>query len=307
MRRVTRSKLSENKLFQHSSILVDEICEYLSWEGIDRLVDLTVGGGGHLEALLRRFPRPREIIAFDQDPAALAAAQKRLKDFEPIRWVHSNFRHLSKHIEGPVDRLVVDLGVSSHQLDSADRGFSFQKEGPLDMRMNPTDGEPVWKWLMRCGEEELAQILWVYGEERASRRLARRWVERRHPGIQTTTGFVEALGFELGSKDRTGRHPLTRVFQALRIHINQEVQALEELLDQIPLKLQKSGRAAILTFHSLEDREVKWRLRGKLKALNKKVIIAKEGELKANPRARSAKLRCFEAVENDSGDQIISV
>ena len=289
-------------MFQHTSILVNEICQYLAWTDIDRLVDLTVGGGGHLESLLIRFPRPREIIAFDQDPAALRAAQERLKKFEPIRWVHSNFRDFSKQVLEPVDRLVVDLGVSSHQLDSADRGFSFQKEGPLDMRMNPLQGEPAWSWLMRCGEEELARVIWLYGEEKASRRIARRWVERRNPDVQTTKAFVEALGFEMESKDRRGRHPLTRVFQALRIHINQEMTVLEELLDQIPRKLQKSGRAAILTFHSLEDREVKWRLRGKLKALNKKVIIAQEDEVKLNPRARSAKLRCFEASDHDSGD-----
>ncbi len=290
-------------MFKHASILVDEICEHLAWSSIDRLVDLTVGGGGHLEALLSRNPRPREIIAFDQDPAALAAAKDRLKKFEPIRWVHANFREFSNLVPDPVDRLVIDLGVSSHQLDSADRGFSFQKDGPLDMRMNPLSGEPVWKWLMRCGEEELARVIWLYGEEKASRRIARRWVERRNPDVQTTKAFVEALGFEMESKDRRGRHPLTRVFQALRIHINQEMTVLEELLDQIPRKLQKSGRAAILTFHSLEDREVKWRLRGKLKALNKKVIISGEEEIRANPRARSAKLRCYEALDNDSGDQ----
>lgn len=276
--------------------MTQEIGDLLAWsEGDLAIADLTVGGGGHLKYLLERFAKPQRIVALDQDRDALNAAQKNLSTFQ-IEWVHSNFRNLSNAVtDATFDRIVVDLGVSSFQLDEASRGFSFQKDGPLDMRMNTSEGVPAWEWLAQCDESELADILKNYGEESRAKWFARKWLSvKNREEIRTTKAFVEALGFSLDSRGFKGRHPLTRVFQAIRIHINDEFGALQDLLQKLPEYLKKNGRAAILTFHSLEDREVKWALRGNLKAVNKKVICASREEQKNNPRSRSAKLRVFE-------------
>jgi 16S rRNA (cytosine1402-N4)-methyltransferase len=277
--------------------LLREILREMSWsegEGI-AIADFTVGGGGHLRALLEKNPRPQKIVAVDQDPSALLAAKENLKSFEPIEWVHSNFRKIHAEKFGTFDRILVDLGVSSHQLDTAERGFSFQKEGPLDMRMDPTSGEAAWEWLARCSEKEFIQIMYDYGEESRAKWFAQKWAQARtQSDIRTTKEFVEAFGFTFDTKDRNGRHPMTRVFQAIRMHINQEFQVLQELLSHLPALLRTKGRVSVLSFHSLEDREVKWLLKGKLKQTHKKVIIAEEDEQKENPRSRSAKLRVFE-------------
>lgn len=286
----------------HIPILVEEISNLLAWEKSERIIDLTVGGGGHLLALLSQFPRPTEIWANDQDLEAIAESKKKLQAFEPIHWVHGNFRDIRKLTSEKFDRVLIDLGVSSHQLDDASRGFSFQKEGPLDMRMDQTRGMPASEWLMQCDITEFANIVYEYGEERSSRVFARRWAEARGAlkgRDLTTAAFVQALGFNFNSKNPQGRHPLTRVFQALRIHLNQEWQALDEVLNLLPDLLSDKGRLSILTFHSLEDRKVKWALRGKLKPINKKVIQAGETESRANPRSRSAKLRVYEKMQTE--------
>jgi 16S rRNA (cytosine1402-N4)-methyltransferase len=282
--------------FSHTPVLVKEVLELLSWSSPGLVVaDLTVGGGGHLKALLLKNPRPVKILALDQDREALKAAKENLREFEPIQWEHGNFRYVLTRSATKFDRIFVDLGVSSHQLDSAERGFSFQKDGPLDMRMNPEEGSPISDWLMRCSIEELSDVLYVYGEESRARHFARSWGEvREKKQIDTTRDFVEALGFSLDSKDHRGRHPLTRVFQALRIQANDEFSALRDLLSELPNLLTTNGRVGILTFHSLEDREVKWALKGKLRPINKKVLQASREEAKENPRSRSAKLRVFE-------------
>lgn len=259
------------------------------------IADFTVGGAGHLFALSQTLPPPQKIYAVDQDPAALAAAKERMKDFSQTQFIHSNFREIQQKISEPLDRITVDLGVSSHQLDRAERGFSFQKEGPLDMRMNPEAGVPAFEWLAHCSEADFSKILWELGEEKRSRWFAKKWIEiRRKERIQTTQAFVEAFGFRLDSKDRQGRHPMTRVFQAIRMTINDELGALDELLSSLPKILAPKGRVAFFTFHSLEDRCVKWGLRGILKQLDKKVVIATDEERNRNPRSRSAKLRVFE-------------
>lgn len=281
----------------HQPVLLEPIGELLAWDApIECYIDFTVGGGGHSLALLESNPRPRKILLADQDPYALQMAKESLKIFEPIDWKHTNFRRLASDLPADsIDRAIVDLGVSSFQLDEASRGFSFQKEGPLDMRMNPSEGVPASEFLMTIEEGALSKILWEWGEERQSRRLARKWVEKRAQfDTLTTSQFVEALGFSLESRDRRGRHPLTRVFQALRIAVNDEMGALQDLMSHLPRILKKGGRVGILTFHSLEDREVKWSLREALKPINKKVIIATEDEMERNPRSRSAKLRVFE-------------
>lgn len=278
----------------HIPVLLEEVTEALKWETEDvSVLDLTLGGAGHLLKLLNSFPKPRRIVAVDQDPEAIERGRELLKGF-PVEFYHGNYSEFLASRDETFDRILMDCGVSSFQLDQPERGFSFRQDGPLDMRMDPTKGEPVWKWLERCSEKELADVIWKYGEDRKSRLWARRWVHaRKFQKVRTTREFVEALGFTLESRDRRGHHPLTRVFQALRMHVNQELEHLRTALQFLPSRLNPSGRLAIISFHSLEDREVKWGLRGKLKAVNKKVIVASEQEQKENPRSRSAKLRVF--------------
>jgi 16S rRNA (cytosine1402-N4)-methyltransferase len=287
--------------YSHRSVLLNEIIDHLAWEspGLS-ILDLTVGAGGHLLAILERFPEPGSIVAVDQDLSALELAKKNLSKFSKIEWVHSNFSQFTTQTDRKFDRIVVDLGVSSMQLDDPTRGFSFRADGPLDMRMDTSRGISAAEWLMQCSEEELLQVL-RDGEEPRARWFTQRWMEfRRSHRAQTTEAFVRCFGFELGSKNRLGKHPMTKVFQAIRMYINREMEVLEKLLERMPHILNTSGRAAVITFHSLEDRVVKWALRGRLAAVNKKVIIASEQELSENPRSRSAKLRIFEKME--SGD-----
>jgi len=268
----------------------------LKWESSDiSIVDLTVGGAGHLKALLEENSKPGRIVALDQDEQALEIAKKNLKDYEPIEWIHENFKYFDEVVEGEFDRIMVDLGVSSFQLDQADRGFSFKRDGPLDMRMDQSRGKPAWKWLARCSERKLAEVLKTYGDERKAHWFARKWARRQaKKEVQTTEEFIKFFGYRLDSRTPRGKHPMTRVFQAIRIAVNDEMTALKRLLQILPTKLKKGGRLSILTFHSLEDREVKWDLREKLKAVNKRVIQASAQERDENPRSRSAKLRVFE-------------
>ncbi len=280
----------------HKSILVEEICAALAWSGDQAVVlDLTLGGGGHLEALLQRNPKPQKVIALDRDPSALERARQRLSAYPEVEYVHSCFDEWMNHCSLAPTRAVADLGVSSFQLDEAARGFSFRSEGPLDMRMDSTQHETAARFLMRAREEEISDVLWKYGEEKRSRVYARRLVsERKTRELKTTKDLVEVLGFSLESRDRQGHHPLTRVFQAIRMQVNDELGALERMMSSIAERMSVGGRMAIITFHSLEDRLVKWHMRGRMQAVNKKVILPSDEEMKVNPRARSAKLRIFE-------------
>lgn len=286
-------------MMQHLPVLQAEVVEMMSWtEPLDCILDLTLGGGGHLAALLEANALPKKVIAVDRDLFAIEQARKRLRDFADIEYWHRSFSSALERTSLQPERIFLDLGVSSFQLDEASRGFSFRKEGPLDMRMDVGSGKPLSDWVNACREEDLAHVLWEYGEERRSRPLARKLVSfRKKRSIQTTKDLVEAFGFHLDSRDRQGHHPLTRAFQALRIFINQEFEELDKALDLIPKKLAKNGRVSIISFHSLEDRRVKWSLKGRLRPINKKVICAQEGEQKANPRSRSAKLRVYEKLE----------
>ncbi len=280
----------------HQSVLLEEVCEALAFSGPDHVVvDLTLGGGGHLFELLKRNPQPKRAYGLDRDTYALAKAKERLKEFSFVEFIHARFDDWPKYVAEAPTRMVADLGVSSFQLDEAERGFSFRKLGPLDMRMDQSRGMTASEFLKSAREEEISDILWKYGEEKRSRVYARKIVhERKSRALETTQDFVELLGFSLESRDRQGQHPLTRVFQAIRIHVNQEFEALENLLKSLPERLAPGGRVAIISFHSLEDRIVKWTLRDRLSAINKKVIVASEEEQKSNPRSRSAKLRVYE-------------
>jgi 16S rRNA (cytosine1402-N4)-methyltransferase len=260
-----------------------------------RLIDCTLGGGGH-SALLLEAHGNLGLTGLDQDPTARAAAAERLAPWrERVTIVATNFAAFTP--EQPVQGVLADLGVSSPQLDRAERGFSFLSEGPIDMRMNPEAGETAAALLDRLEEGELADLLYQLGEERLSRRIARRLVAERasRPWQERTTAeLAYAIAGCHPPKARHGRiHPATRSFQALRIAVNDELGVLERLLQQAPDWLVPGGLLAIISFHSLEDRRVKQAFLEdpRLERLTRKPITATVEEVEANPRSRSAKLR----------------
>lgn len=265
-------------------------------EGV--VIDATVGGGGHSALLLDAHPGWR-LIGLDQDPAARAAASEHLSRFgERVELVATNFAAYNPN--EPVLAVLADLGVSSHQLDAAERGFSFRADGPLDMRMNPDGaGETAAALIDRLDETALADLLFHYGEERLSRRIARR-LKAEGPwddGQRGTAALAYAIAGCYPPKQRHGRiHAATRSFQALRIAVNDELGVLETLLDAAPDWLVEGGRLAVISFHSLEDRLVKNRFKGdeRWRVISRKPLIASEEEAETNPRSRSAKLRVAE-------------
>lgn len=260
------------------------------------LVDCTLGGGGHSALLLEAHPGLR-LIGLDQDPTARAAAAERLAPFgDRATIVASNFADYTPR--EPVLAVLADLGVSSPQLDVAARGFSFRLEGPLDMRMNPTVGETAGALIDRLEETELADLIYSYGEERLSRRIARRikeqgpWGEPDRPRTTAELAYLVAGCFPPPA--RRGRiHPATRTFQALRIAVNDELGVLDRLLASAPDWLQPGGLLGVISFHSLEDRRVKTAFVSdeRLQRVTRKAVLATEAESAANPRARSARLR----------------
>jgi 16S rRNA (cytosine1402-N4)-methyltransferase len=303
--------------FVHESVLAREVADILRPEAGKLLVDCTLGGGGHALLLLERGAR---VIGIDKDPRALAAAQARLARFgEAFRAVRADFRDAKNVLAAlgiaPVDGVLADLGVSSPQLDAAERGFSFSRPGPLDMRM-ASEGEPLADLLRRVDERELARILKEYGEEPFARPVARamkRAVERGE--AVDTARLAEIVAQAIPRKAWPRRiHPATRTFQALRIAVNDELGALAAWLEALPGILAPGGRAAAISFHSLEDRMVKEKFRALARActcppdfpvcacgakaafapVTKKAVVASDAEVAANPRARSAKLRAVE-------------
>jgi len=291
-----------NPAFEHRPVLPAQVLEAfapLPAEGV--LLDATVGGGGHSALLLEAHPGWR-LIGLDQDPAALAAASAELARFPGrVQLVASNFAAYQP--TEPLLAVLADLGVSSPQLDRAERGFSFRADGPLDMRMNPQGGgETAGALLDRLSETELADLLFNYGEERLARRIARKLVAERpwNHGERGTAALAYAIAGCYPPKQRHGRiHAATRSFQALRIGVNNELGVLEQLLDQAPAWLEPGGRLAVISFHSLEDRLVKNRFKAdpRLRVLSRKPLIADAEEEALNPRSRSAKLRLAERQE----------
>jgi 16S rRNA (cytosine1402-N4)-methyltransferase len=279
----------------HQSVLYDEVLEALQPRpGVAyQALDCTINGAGHAFGLLERSAPDGHLTGLDADASALRAAEERLRAFEGrFALVHANFRELGELSLSDVHGVLFDLGLSSAQLDESGRGFSFRFDEPLDMRFDARSGETAADLLNGLSEEELARVLREYGEEPRARRLARRIVERRP--LARTTDLVDAVG------EKRGRiHPATRVFQALRIAVNDELAALEDGLDAAVRLLRPGGRLAVISFHSLEDRIVKWRLRNwadsrLVRILTRKPRTPGEPELQANPRARSAKLRVAE-------------
>ncbi len=277
--------------FSHIPVLSQEIITGLGVVAGGWYLDATVGGGGHSELILQAAPNVR-LVAIDRDLQALAAAKARLSPYEDrVQFWHGNYADYQPDAQ-KFDGIIADLGVSSVQLDLAERGFSFRNEAPLDMRMDRSQGSTAADLVNHTSEVELARIIFTYGEERLSRQIARDIVAGRP--FTTTTELAYAIGGAVPKSYRYGRiHPATRTFQALRIVVNQELSSLEKFLAVAPTWLKPDGKLGLISFHSLEDRIVKHTLREneRLKVLTKKPIIATDSELANNPRARSAKLR----------------
>ncbi|BAY41177.1 hypothetical protein NIES2111_55690 [Nostoc sp. NIES-2111] len=290
----------EETIFSHLPVLPQEVIAGLVVRPGGHYLDATVGGGGHSRLILQAAPDVK-LTAVDQDEDALAAARKELAEFgERVKFVRSNFATY-EFPAASFDGVLADLGVSSYHLDTPERGFSFRHAASLDMRMDQRQSLTAADVINDWDETELANIFFHYGEERLSRRIARRIVEKRP--FSTTTELAEAIASSVPPKYRYGRiHPATRVFQALRIVVNDELKSLETFLEKAPQALVPGGRIVIISFHSLEDRLVKHGLRNSpiLKVLTKKPIIATAAEIANNPRSRSAKLRIAQRKEEAS-------
>ena len=312
----------------HVPVLLKEAIDFLAVQRGGTYLDATVGLGGHSYEIAKRLGAPGHLIGFDKDPRALEISAQRLvvrsssfaigdstseqrtvddeqRDWPLITLVHGSFAELAKSEQRTAngeprtlyDGILADLGVSSLQLEDAARGFSFQAEGPLDMRMNPMSGETAEQVVNHLDERELADVIYEFGEERRSRRIARAIVRSRP--IHTTSQLVDVISAAARPMKHERIHPATRTFQALRIYVNRELDDLKALLEATPRVLKPGGRLVVISFHSLEDRIVKDALRdgakqGMFRLLTKKPVTATEEEIDRNPRSRSAKLRAAE-------------
>ena len=277
--------------------MLAEVLDGLSPQPGGVFVDGTLGGGGHTRALAERVGPSGRVIALDRDPAAVEAAGRHLADL-PVKPLQANFCDLPEVLAElgveAVDGILLDLGLSSDQLADQERGFSFSSTGPLDLRFDPMQGKPAWRLLERLSAEHLADLIYQYGEERYSRRIARAIVERRQDNPVETAADLAELVRRCVPRSRHDRiDPATRTFQALRIAVNDELKSLEIALRRLPDCLRPGGRLAVISFHSLEDRRVKEAFRDdpRLTALTRKPITASDAETAENPRSRSAKLR----------------
>lgn len=285
-------QVQKTDTFSHSSVLSRELIAGLNIVAKGQYLDATVGGGGHSELILQTAPKVN-IVAIDRDETAIAAVKQRLAAYYPqqLQFWQGNF---ADYQPGKLlfDGIIADLGVSSPQLDIPERGFSFRHPAPLDMRMDRSQSVTAAEIVNHWQEVSLANLIYEYGEERLSRRIAKTIVRQRP--FRTTTELAEAIAACVPSKYRHGRiHPATRTFQALRIEVNQELKSLEKFIDRVPAWLKPGGIIGIISFHSLEDRIVKHRFRNSelLEVITKKPIVAQPDEQRANPRSRSAKLR----------------
>jgi 16S rRNA (cytosine1402-N4)-methyltransferase len=298
----------------HIPVMLDEVLEGLALRENGRYLDGTFGRGGHARAILARLSDAGRLFLMDRDPAAIAVAEAGLATDPRVSLRHDNFATMGDWpaLEGGLDGILLDLGVSSPQLDDASRGFSFMADAPLDMRMDTTRGISAAEFLADAGEAEIAQVLWTFGEERFSRRIAKAIVERRATDPITRTGELAELVARCVGRREPGKNPATRTFQALRIRVNAELDSVERGLDAALELLNVGGRLAVISFHSLEDRTVKQFIRGhegrvqgsrrgppveaktaRLKPVGK-AIFPSDAEVSANPRSRSAVLRIAE-------------
>jgi 16S rRNA (cytosine1402-N4)-methyltransferase len=291
---------------QHVPVLLEEVLEFLKVRPGGVIADATLGLGGHSAAIARRLGSTGRLICFDRDPQAMELAKDRLDEVRAelggempeVRFEPRAFSEAANVIEpGSLDGLLADLGVSSLQLDEAHRGFSFRSEGPLDMRMDTRSGMTAEQVVNQLGEKELADLIYEFGEERRSRRIARAIVRARP--ISTTAQLAQVISAAAPSMKGDKIHPATRTFQALRIRVNDELGEIRTLLESAPSLLKPGGRLVLISFHSLEDRIVKDAFReggrqGVYEVLTKKPVTAAEEEERRNPRSRSAKLRAVE-------------
>ncbi|MDR3595796.1 16S rRNA (cytosine(1402)-N(4))-methyltransferase RsmH [Clostridium sp.] len=306
--------------FKHVSVLLNECIEALSIKENGIYVDCTLGGAGHSSHIVKYLSKDGMLIGIDQDKDALSAAKERLKDYKNVKYVHNNFYNIDSILNEleieKVDGILMDLGVSSYQLDEASRGFSYMQDAPLDMRMNRENDFSAYDIVNNYAEEDLYKIIKDYGEERFAKRIANFIVSKRaEKPIETTFELVDIIKAAIPAKmRRDGPHPAKRTFQAIRIEVNSELKILNRAIEDGVNKLNKGGRMAIITFHSLEDRIVKLKFRelenpctcpkefpmcicGKtstVKNISKKGIIPTKEEIEENPRSRSAKVRVIE-------------
>ena len=286
----------------HVPVLLKEAIDFLAVKRGGTVIDATEGLAGHSFEIAKRLGAPGHLIGLDKDLAALAIAQKKLifEDAPAITLIHASFAELGQRFPSPIaDGLLADIGVSSLQFDDAARGFSFQADGPLDMRMNTQSGQTAEQVVNQLDEVTLANLIYEFGEERRSRRIARAIVRSRP--IRTTAQLAEIVSAAARPMKHERIHPATLTFQALRIFVNRELDDLKDLLQAAPQILKPGGRLVVISFHSLEDRIVKDSLRdgvrlGHYKLLTKKPVTPGEQEIDRNPRARSAKLRAAEKI-----------
>ncbi len=300
----------------HRPVLLAEALRILAPRPGERVVDGTLGGGGHAETFLDEIETSGLLLGIDWDEDALTRARERLAPYgERARLVRGNFaeidRLLAKESFAPADVIFLDLGLSAFHVEDPARGFSFMRDGPLDMRMDRRRRETARQILAERSEKELADIIFTFGEEKASRKIARAVVEaRKHGGLKTTGEFAALVARVLRRQKRGRIHPATRSFQALRIEVNQELENIKAFLAAGPDLLAPGGRVGVIAFHSLEDRLVKRAFRaraagGEFRLLTKKAVQASEDEQRANPRSRSARLRVLQkcgAEESSSGE-----
>lgn len=298
----------------HIPVMLDEVVEGLALRENGRYLDGTFGRGGHARAILARLSDAGRLYLMDRDPTAIAVAETGLATDARVALRHDNFATMGEWsaLEGGLDGILLDLGVSSPQLDDASRGFSFMADAPLDMRMDTTRGISAADFLRDADETEIADVLWTFGEERFSRRIAKAIVERRATAPILRTGELAELVARCVGRREPGKNPATRTFQALRIRVNAELESVERGLDAALELLKVGGRLAVISFHSLEDRTVKQFIRShegrvqgsrrappteaklaRLKPVGK-AIFPSDAEVAANPRSRSAVLRIAE-------------
>jgi 16S rRNA (cytosine1402-N4)-methyltransferase len=282
----------------HTSVLPAEVMSFLAIEPGMTVIDGTLGGGGHTRLLVETVGPTGRVIALDRDPAAIERGSQEFAG-KPVRFAQANFCDIPEVLDAleieKVDRVLLDIGLSSDQLADHSRGFSFDSDGPLDLRFDPTEGEPAWRMINRLRPETLADIIYEFGEERFSRRIARRIADtRQREPIRTSRDLARVVMAAVPRQKPPQRiHPATRTFQALRIAVNQELKSLRIALERTPTRLTADGRLVVISFHSLEDRLVKeaFRNRQVWENLTRSPIEASDDELARNPRSRSAKLR----------------
>jgi 16S rRNA (cytosine1402-N4)-methyltransferase len=307
----------QQRLERHVPVLWNEAIGYLAVRRGGRYVDCTLGFAGHALAIARMLGPAGVLIGFDRDPEALELATSRLNELREelgeampqVELHHAEFSRLAEFLApGTVDGILADFGTSSMHLDQAHRGFSFQADGPLDMRMNPTQGISAEQVVNQIDENELANLIYELGEERRSRRIARAIVRARP--IRTTAHLAQVVKASAPAMKQKGKgpsiHPATRTFQAIRIHVNRELDEIQTLLQMAPALLKPSGRLVVISFHSLEDRIAKDAMRegkdaGTYEVLTRKPVTAGDEEIERNPRSRSAKLRAAERLPATQG------